>query len=203
MAGQSISSPFLLPVRCSRTALPKRALALDWLLVPGQPPNTFPWPGREKTPPPGILPPQTPQGDTSPVPNSDLDLFTVFTNPGLQPACSGSATYTELSGTGCWERRVQQLLHITSYHKWFWSMRNFHRNIIQDTGGKCVCFSPPPLPHIFWSCFTPEAVRKNTVHFQFLTSGKSSSIAVIIRGLEGSPAWKTKLLGARPTDTVP
>lgn len=68
---------------------------------------------------------------------------------------------------------------------------------------QCACLSPPPTPRVCLSCFKAEAVMKNPVHFLFLTSGKSSSSAAIIRGLEESPDWKTKLLGSRPTNTVP
>lgn len=181
-------------------------LSLDWLLFPGLSTNSSPQPGRERTPLPGILPPQTLQGNSSPSPNSDQDPLTVFANPGLYWGycfAVDQLIYIDLGGTGFWKKGVQQLLCITLHYKQFWSMWNFQRYIIWTTTGRRVCLSPPPFPHIFWSCFKPEAVRKNAVHLQFLTLGKSSSAAVIIRGLEVSPVWKTKLLGARPTNTVP
>lgn len=128
-------------------------LSLDWLLFPGQSKNSSPWPGRERTPPPGILPPWTLQGNTSPSPNSDLDSFTVFANPGLYSAycfAVDQLTYINLGGTGFWKRGVQKLLHITSHHKWFWSMWNFQGNILRNTREKHV-FTSPHLPFLMFS----------------------------------------------------
>lgn len=111
-------------------------------------------------------------------------------------------TYIDLSGTGTWKKEAQQLLQITPHYKQFYVKVPDKYNLGQQRKAS-VCLSPPPLPYVCLFCFKAEAVRKNSVHFQFLTSGKSSSAAFIIKGLEGSSTWKTRLLGATPTDTIP